>query len=108
MSFALSIIIYITASLLFIVLYCLNPEDYVRKVLWYTQNPSTLRTVFIMVCIMGGILAVIAVFEFNLLFYHIWLIQNNLTTYEHMSLKKREKVQKSSEEGVSLKHIGFN
>lgn len=99
---ALAFFVYIAASLVFIIRYSLNSGDLINHVIWYFSNPDTLKSGFIVTCVFCGIMVLMAVLDLNLLVYHIWLIKNKLTTYEHIIMKRKMEITRLPQEGQVL------
>lgn len=57
---------------------------------FYNNDHKIVQSLMILLWVFTGLTIVMAILDSNLVFFHLWLIKNNLTTYEYI-LRRREK-----------------
>ena len=98
-SLAVNIVLYLIASLIFIIRYITNPDECLNDAFEYVQSGEILKGMFIATCISTVVMTIFLVLDLKLLIYHLWLISNNLTTYEHILAIRKREAQKLPQEG---------
>jgi len=74
---------------------------------FFENNEETIEGVMILLWVFTGLTILLAILDTNLVFFHFWLIKNELTTYEYI-LRRREKSGKKIDvifEFLTLKKI---
>ena len=68
-----------------------SSEDFIwYRADFYENNENTVEALMIVLWVFTGITIILAILDSNLVIFHLWLMKNNLTTYEYI-LRRREK-----------------
>ena len=70
---------------------------------FYNNDHKIVESLMILLWVFTGLTIVMAILDSNLVFFHLWLIKNNLTTYEYI-LRRREKAGKK----IDVFHFNYS
>lgn len=110
-SVALATLFFCIPSLIIIIRYGVNPTSLMENALWYKEmSVNNLETLFIINCVLFSINFIFLVLDCNLVYYHIWLMRNKLTTYEHIKMQRQkdlDRLEATVKEFFLLCHAQF-
>ena len=100
---AITVLAFCIAALVVIVRYTSDKNALLNDALGYnySTDAAVLHRLFIAICVFASICGVLLILDLKLLYFHLWLVRNKLTTYEYIKLM-REKQIKLLEERMVL------